>query len=129
MNELVGLGNALKAWSAGAFVALIILAMLTDTLVWGGRLRRTEKERDRWQTMALELLGVTDRMTGAAETVNEILDKRLPETDAATTVANGTVPAPPNAASGAPRHELPGRSGFREAARLAGEAALRRFRE
>lgn len=64
--------------SSGTFVALIILLLLSDRLVWHTRLKKAEQERDRWEGIALKALGVADKLTVHAEVTNEVLT-RLPD--------------------------------------------------
>jgi hypothetical protein len=66
---------------AGTFVGLIILALLTDKLVWGARLTKAEAQRDRWEQIALRALGVARDLTVQAEVTNEVLT-RLPDPNA-----------------------------------------------
>lgn len=85
--ELWGLAlPSLGDFSAGTFVVLIVLLILSDRLVWHGRLTKVEKQRDRWEGIALTALGVADKMTVQAEVTNEIIT-RLPDPAVADAVA------------------------------------------
>lgn len=72
-----------------ALLGLVVLLLLTDKLIWHKRLENLEKdykerlrecthERDRWQKVALDLLGVASKMTTQGEVAVEVLT-RLPE--------------------------------------------------
>lgn len=111
---------AAKNIGAGGFVAFIVFMMLTDRLVWRGRLTKVEKQRDDWQRLALDLLGVADRMTSANEHALTVVDTKLPPQDLVAKALERTVGGSPD--------EPPEGGGFREAARLAAEAAARRLR-
>lgn len=63
--------------SATALLVLVFVAVLTDRLVWHKRLRACEAERDKWQRIALDSLGITDRVVGHAEVTHELIS-RLP---------------------------------------------------
>ena len=62
---------------AGGLLALTVLLILTDRLVWHKRLRACEADRDEWKRMALESLGITGRVVGHAEVTHELIS-RLP---------------------------------------------------
>lgn len=63
---------------AAGVVIVIGLLVITDKLVWHTRLRRVEAERDRWQGVALDALGIADKLTVHAEVTTEVLT-RLPD--------------------------------------------------
>lgn len=65
VNDLASI--SIGQWSAGGFVALIILMLLTGRLATG-------KERDYWRDMALELLDQNGKLLNGAETTNRVLD-------------------------------------------------------
>ena len=77
--------------SAGTFVALIVVLLLSDRLVWHTRLKKIEKERDRWEGIALTALGVADKLTVQAEVTNEVLT-RLPDPVLEASTQTGTLP-------------------------------------
>jgi hypothetical protein len=76
----------LKDWAPGTFVALIVLMILTDQMVLKYRLTKVEKQRDKWQELALELLGVAKTQIEANESAVETIDKRLPTPDSVSAV-------------------------------------------
>lgn len=78
MDVLEGLGLSVRDFSAGSFVALIVVLLLSDRLVWHTRLKKAEAQRDRWEGIALKALGVADKLTVQAEVTNEVLT-RLPD--------------------------------------------------
>lgn len=61
----------------GVLVAVAIL-VITRKLVWYTDLRKVEKREERWQGIALQALGVADKLTIQAELTNEVLT-RLPD--------------------------------------------------
>lgn len=63
---------------AGGLVALVVLAVLTDRLVWHTRLKKVEEELDQWRNMALRSLGVTERLAQSTEVTADVLTK-LPD--------------------------------------------------
>lgn len=75
----------------GGFVALIVLAILTDKLIWHTRLTKVEKERDRWQQVALNALGVADKLTVHSEVTTAIVAS-LPDPAAEGGGTRGTPP-------------------------------------
>lgn len=65
-------------WSATGLLVLVFLSVLTDRLVWHTRLSKVESDRDRWQKVALEALGVADKLTVQGE-VTSALVASLPD--------------------------------------------------
>lgn len=55
--------------------ALVIIAVLVITrrLVWHTDVEKLERDRDKWQQIALQSLGVADKLTVQAEVTNEVL--------------------------------------------------------
>lgn len=47
--------------------------VITDRLVWHKRLQAAENRADRWESVALQLLGVTEKLTVQAEVTNQVL--------------------------------------------------------
>lgn len=76
MPEFFGL--PITEVGATSLMVLTVLLVLTDKLVWHTRLRHLEKDRDRWQGIALQLLGVTEKLTVQAEVTNAVM-QRLPD--------------------------------------------------
>lgn len=59
-------------------LTLVVLLVLTDKLIWHKRLTKVELERDRWQQVALDALGVADKLTVQGE-VTTALVAQLPD--------------------------------------------------
>ena len=57
MNELLGVPlPTLDRIGAVGTLALIALLVITDKLVWHTRLRKVERDRDKWQQIAIDAL-------------------------------------------------------------------------
>lgn len=54
-------------------LSVTILLVLTDKLIWHKRLDKAEKDRDRWQQVALEALGVANVLTVQGEVTTAIV--------------------------------------------------------
>lgn len=76
MDNLTGL--PIVDWSATGLLALVMLLVLTDKLIWHKRLQKAEADRDRWQDAALRALGVADKLTIQGE-VTTALVAQLPD--------------------------------------------------
>jgi len=76
MPEVFGL--PLTDLGSTTLLAVVFLAVLTDKLVWHTRLAKLEKDRDRWQQVALNALGVADKLTVTGE-VTSALVAALPD--------------------------------------------------
>lgn len=70
--------GALNQLGAAATLSLVALLVITDKLIWHRRLRAVEAERDQWRGVALQALGVADKMTVHGEVATEVLT-RLPD--------------------------------------------------
>jgi hypothetical protein len=109
----------LKDIGASTLLLGVVIAVLTDRLVPGRRLRAEQKRADTWQQMTLDLLGVANRMTKANETAVEIVDQKLqPDLVAEAIKRIALTPGSDTEEGGA----------LREAARLVAEEAARRVR-
>lgn len=58
---------------ATGLLSLVVLLLLTDKLIWHTRLRKAEADRDRWQGVALNALGVADKLTVQGEVTTKIV--------------------------------------------------------
>lgn len=58
---------------ATGLLVLVFLSVLTDRLIWHTRLSKVEQDRDRWQQVALDALGVADKMTAQGEVTTAIV--------------------------------------------------------
>lgn len=56
-----------------AALVMIALMVITDKLIWHTRLEKCERDRQRWEDMALGMLGVAEKLTVQAEVTNEVL--------------------------------------------------------
>lgn len=63
---------------ATGLLVLVFLAVLTDKLIWHTRLHKVEKQRDDWQKIALDALGVADKLTVQGEATTAFM-ARLPD--------------------------------------------------
>lgn len=72
------LGIPVQGWGATGLLALVVLLILTDRLIWHTRLAKAEADRDRWQETALRALGVADKLTVQGE-VTTALVASLPD--------------------------------------------------
>lgn len=77
MEWLTGLPHLGEITGPAALV-LVALLVITDKLVWHTRLAKCERERERWERVALEALGVAGKLTTTAEVTNEVLTAALP---------------------------------------------------
>lgn len=85
MDSIINLAT-LKDVGPTSLVIFICLMILSDQLVLKRRLTAVEKQRDKWQQIALDLLGVANKMTSVNETAVETIDKRLPTPETVTEV-------------------------------------------
>lgn len=60
-------------YTGPGILVLVALLVITRRLVWFTDARKTEADRDYWRSMALDLLGVTEKLTVHGEVTNEIL--------------------------------------------------------
>lgn len=74
----VTLGTLLNNIGVVSGCLILVALFVTDKIVSGKRLRRTEAECIRWQGVALEALGAAQVVVPAAETVHKIVS-HLPD--------------------------------------------------
>lgn len=61
-----------------SLIVLAAMLVLTRRLIWHTDVRKIEDDRDYWRGMALDLLGVTEKLTVQGEVTNDLLSK-LPD--------------------------------------------------
>lgn len=59
--------------TATGLLVLVFLSVLTDRLVWHTRLKEIKADRDSWKRIALDALGVADKMTTQGEVTTAIV--------------------------------------------------------
>lgn len=64
--------------SAPSVLFVLAMLVLTRRLIWHTDVRKIEDDRDYWRGMALDLLGVTEKLTVQGEVTNDLLSK-LPD--------------------------------------------------
>ena len=74
----LALSQVLNGAGVVGVIVIIGVLVITDKLVWHKRLKAAEARADRWEQIALQLLGVTEKLTVQAEVTNEVLT-RLPD--------------------------------------------------
>jgi hypothetical protein len=70
------LGIPLPVFNSIGIVGLwgvVALMVITRRLVWHTDLRRAEARADRWEGVALKLLGVSEKLTVSAEVASAVL--------------------------------------------------------
>ena len=73
MLEGIGLAPAIST-SFGVIVLWTVAGLvITRRLVWFRDLEKAEKRGDKWQELALQLLGATETLAEAAEVTTEVL--------------------------------------------------------
>lgn len=70
--ELLG-GTSLIDLTGPAGIVLVALLVITDKLVWHKRLEKETARGDRWESIALQSLGVAEKLTVQAEVTNDVL--------------------------------------------------------
>lgn len=65
-------------FDAPAILSVIAVLVITDKIVWHKRLEKAERDRDRWEGIALRGLGVAENVTVQTELTNELLSN-LPD--------------------------------------------------
>lgn len=58
---------------AAAILVFVVLAILTGRLVWHTAVKKAEDRADRWERIALDALGVADKMTTQGEVTTAIV--------------------------------------------------------
>lgn len=56
-------------------LAGILIGGARQIWVWGYQLREVQAERDRWQNLALKLMGQVERTTGVADRATGVADR------------------------------------------------------
>ena len=108
--------STLKDIGAGGVLLGVVIAVLTDRLVPGRRLRAAEARADTWQQMTLDLLGVATRVVSTNEAAVETIDTKLHPDLVAEAIKRVAV------------NDSPEGGALHEAARLVAEEAARRLR-
>lgn len=121
MDSVTSLASV-KDWGSGTFVAFIIIMMLTDRLIWRGRLTTAEKQRDEWQKLALNLLGVANRMTEVNEHAVQTIDQGLPKPETVEDIVSAAIRKVTEQSASDPKG-----GGLIDAARQAAQEAARRL--
>ena len=74
MTDLPSIVSLLNL-SGPAVLSLVAILTITDRLVWHTRLTSERKRGDRWEAIALQSLGVAEKLTVQAEVTNDVLTK------------------------------------------------------
>src|SRR5688500_18124756 len=72
MDPILG-GLSVVPIGATGLLSLVVVLMLTDRLIWHKRLTKAEADRDRWQQVALNALGVADKLTVQGEVTTKLV--------------------------------------------------------
>jgi len=78
MFDGIGLAPAISTSFGIVVLWTVAVLVITRRLVWHTDLKKAEKRGDKWQELALRLLGATDTLAQAAEVTTEVLTSLPP---------------------------------------------------